>query len=815
MNQQLRDERDWQHDSFRDNEGGECIVFRGEVGARDPAVRTTRSGSGVAGAPGRVLRRIGSADGVIRVQSNDRLDLERSERSPAGEPRAWLRGGASRAVVILWAACAWVGAFAPASAAPVSFRHEVVPILTKNGCNGGGCHGKSEGQNGFKLSLLGFEPAEDYEHLVLESRGRRLMPSAPEFSVLLRKATGELPHGGGARLERGSPAYQTLVRWMEEGAPGPREDEPQVQRIEVSPREVVLARGAEQQLKVTAHFANGEKRDVTALATFESGAKEMADVDEAGRVRLTDVPGDAAVMARFGEHVDVFRATVPLGPALADVPPGRNFIDQLVFEKLRVLGLPPSARCDDATFLRRVTLDLAGRLPTAAEAEAFLNDTSATKRDSVIDRLLASDEYADYFANKWAALLRNKRKEPPTARGTVAFHGWIREHLRRGTPYAEWVGEILTASGNITANPAVAWYRAVAKPQDQLQDVAQLFAGVRLQCAQCHHHPYERWSQQDYYGFSAFFSTLGRKPGDEPTEEIVFHQTRAASAENPRTKKPVGPTLLGGEALSLAPETDPRVRLAEWLTKPENPFFAKVLANRYWKHFFGRALVEPEDDMRVTNPPSNPALLDALAKHFVDSGTDLRALCRAICQSEVYQLSAEPNAQNGTDRQNFSHFYPRRLPAEVLLDAIDAVTAVPTKFPASPPGVRAVQLPDDSFNTGSYFLTVFGRPDNASACECERVSDGSLAQRLHLLNAKTIQEKLANSAGLPAKLANETGPPAEKLRALYLTALSRLPTESEASAAREFLAKKPGKEKEAWEDIVWAVLNTKEFVFNH
>lgn len=698
---------------------------------------------------------------------------------------------------------------------PISFRYEVVPILTKYGCNGGGCHGKMEGQNGFKLSLLGFEPAEDYEHLVLESRGRRLMPAAPEFSVLMRKATGELPHGGGARLERGSADYQTLVRWMEQGAKGPNEKEPKVTRIEVSPREVVLARGAEQALRVDAHFVDGSKRDVTALACFESGAREMAEVDAAGRVQLGQVPGDVTVMARFGEHVDVFRAIIPLGAPIGELPPARNFVDTHIFEKLRTLGLPPSGPCDDATFLRRVTLDLAGHLPTPSESDAFAKEADVNKRDQAVDRLLASEEYADFFANKWTALLRNKRKDAPTARGTIAFHGWIRGHLQQGTPYTQWVRELITASGSITANPATAWFRAVQKPQDQLQDIAQLFGGVRLQCAQCHHHPFEKWSQQDYYGFAAFFSTLERKKSEEPFEDILFHKSREASAENVRTHQPVRPTVLGGEPLALPPEVDPREPLAAWLTSKENPFFAKMLVNRYWKHFFGRGLVEPEDDLRVTNPPTNPALLDALAKHFVESNTDLRALCRTICQSRTYQLSAEPNAHNGPDRQNFSRFYPRRLPAEVLLDALDQVTGVPSKFAGLPTGTHAVQLPDDSFNAGNYFLTVFGRPDNASACECERVSEGSLAQRLHLLNAKTIQEKLAHADALPAKLAKDPAPVAERLRAIYLSALTRPPNEQEIKAGTEFLAGKPGKEKEAWEDVVWAVLNTKEFLFNH
>jgi hypothetical protein len=698
---------------------------------------------------------------------------------------------------------------------PVSFRHEVVPIFTKYSCNGGGCHGKSEGQNGFKLSLLGFEPAEDYEHLVTESRGRRLMPSAPEYSLLLRKATGEMPHGGGARLERNSADYQTIVRWMESGLLPPREDEPRVARIEVQPPAAILARGAEQTLKVIAHFSDGTSRDITALATYESGARELAEVDAKGRVRVGQQPGDAAMMVRFEEHVGVFRATIPLGAPVESLPPEKNFVDHLVFAKLRELGLPASAVCDDATFLRRVTLDLAGRLPTAEETSAFLEDQAADKRDQTIDRLLASEDYADFFASKWTALLRNKRKDPNAARGTVAFHGWVRENLRAGTPYRDWVHEIITASGSISANPAAAWYRAVTKPQEQLQDVAQLFAGTRLQCAQCHHHPFEKWSQQDYFGFAAFFSTLGQKRGEEIADQVVFHQAKEAGAQNPRTGQLVRPTVLGGQPLALTPETDPRGALADWLVADDNPFFARILANRYWKHFLGRALVEPEDDLRVTNPASNPALLDALAKHFTESGTDLREMCRVICRSHTYQLSTEPNAYNGADRQNFSRFQPRRIPAESLLDAIDAVTGIPTKFAGVPAGTHAVQLPDDSFNATSYFLTVFGRPDNASACECERSNEGNLAQRLHLLNAKTLQEKLADTNGRAARLAADTAPNSEKLRSVYLAALSRAPSEEERKIADEFLAAKSANPRQAWEDVIWALLNTKEFLFQH
>ena len=694
-----------------------------------------------------------------------------------------------------------------------NFTHDIIPVLTKYGCNGGGCHGKSEGQNGFKLSLLGFEPAEDYEHLVHEARGRRLFPAAPENSLLLLKGTGEMPHGGGARMERGTPDYLTLVRWMEQGMPAGQPDEPHPVRIAVFPSERLLAPETSQQLQVTAHYSDGSWRDITGIAQFESGARDMAEVSPAGVVTTAKLTGDAAIMVRYQEHVGVFRMTIPLGAPAGEFPPERNFIDTHVFAKLRTLGLPVSPLSDDPTFLRRVTLDLAGRLPTAAEAAGFLADSSADKRTAAIDRLLATTDYAEYFAGKWASLLRNKREGAP-AQVTYAFHGWLRDHLNRNTPYDQMVSELVSATGSASSNPPAAWYRAVTKPQDQMQDIAQVFAGQRLQCAQCHHHPYEKWSQQDYYGFMAFFSTIGRKPADEPGEEAVFHQWREASVENPKTRQPVKPTPLGGQTLVLEPQDDPRPALAAWLTAPENPFFARMLANRYWKHFFQRALVEPEDDLRMTNPASNPALIDGLADAFIKSGYDLKAMVRMICLSSAYQLTSEPNEHNASDRQNYSRFFPRRLPAEVLLDAIDTVTGVPTKFPSQPSGSRAVALPDDAFNATSYFLTVFGRPDNASACECERSQDSSLAQSLHLLNSKGVQEKLTHGEGRAAVLARGEQPMEARLGQLFLTAYGRPPTPAETTQAQEYLAARQGSVA-AWEDLIWALINSKEFLFNH
>ncbi|MCF7762673.1 MAG: DUF1549 and DUF1553 domain-containing protein [Verrucomicrobia bacterium] len=712
------------------------------------------------------------------------------------------------------------------SVTPVNFANQIVPVFTKAGCNGGGCHGKSGGQNGFRLSLLGFEPAEDFEHLVKEARGRRLFPAAPENSLLLLKAVGTLPHGGGKRIESDSDDYRLLVRWIRQGMPFGKASDPTVVGIDVVPKQRTMPMESPQQLVVTALYSDGSREDVTRSALYEPNDKEMAEVDSQGHVRLFSQPGDVAVMVRYQAKVAVFRATVPLGAGVVDLPPVRNFIDELVFGKLKTVGMPPSPVCDDETFLRRVTLDITGRLPTPAETAEFLAQSDASRRDRCIDRLLQDGGYADFFANKWSALLRNKRSNDTHARGTFAFYSWIRDGLYDNKPFDQFAREIVAASGQIDQNPPVAWYRQTRDSTAQLEDTAQLFLGTRLKCAQCHHHPYERWSQQDYYGFAAFFSQVGRKGGIEPGEEMIFHRRGVAEAVNIKTKSKVRPAGLGAAPFQLSPDDDPRGALADWMSDPENPFFAPSLVNRYWKHFFNRGLVEPEDDMRETNPATNPDLLKALARHFAESGFDLKDLVRTICRSSTYQLSAIPNEHNGVDRQNFSRYYPKRLTAEVLLDSVNRLANAQTPFKGLPDGTRAVQLPDNSYNEGSYFLTVFGRPDMSSACECERSQDASLAQSLHLLNAKDIQEKLSSDSGRPALLAKDTERSDEqKLRELYLLAFAREPKAEEYVLANAHISRKMervGQEgdpqaakREAYEDIVWALVNTKEFLFNH
>lgn len=708
----------------------------------------------------------------------------------------------------------------------LNFVHDVVPILTKAHCNSGACHAKADvGQRGFRLSLLGFEPQEDYEHIVKEAKGRRVFPNAPEQSLFLLKATNTVPHGGGNKLARGSEEYKTLVKWIGQGMPYADESDPELTAIELEPSRMTMAKKAKQQLKVTAKYSDGSERDVTELALYEANDKAMATAGEKGLVETSDLPGNVAVMVRYSGKVSVFSVSIPLGAPVENLPATSNFVDELVFQNLKAIGVPPSPVSDDATFLRRVTLDIAGRLPTIEEAAAFAADTNADKRDRVIDALLDSPDYADYFANKWATLLKNRRESKADITANFAFHSWVRDSLLANKPYDQFVREILAATGTIVENPPVAWYKRVKLPEQQLEDVAQLFLGVRMQCAQCHHHPFERWSQGDYYSLAAFFSQVGRKPTAIAGEDLIFHKRGTAQYVNKKTEQPVKPAGLGGPSLEVAPDDDPRLQLADWMAEESNPFFAKVLVNRYWKHFFKKGLVEPEDDLRDTNPPTNPELLDALAKHFIESDFDLKEAIRVIVSSKTYQLSAQPNEHNAVDHQNFSHFYPKRLQAEVLLDAVDCLTGATTSFADLPMGTRAVALPDNSYNS-SAFLKVFGRPDAASVCECERVQSSSLAQSLHLMNSSEVKGKLATAGGRADRLAKSEEEDAKKIHEIYLAAFSRPPTGEELSIAESHIniprtdsAGKPiapaTAKKMAYEDLLWAIMNTKEFLYNH
>jgi hypothetical protein len=702
---------------------------------------------------------------------------------------------------------------------PVNFTNQVVPIFTKLGCNAGGCHGKASGQNGFRLSLLGFEPMLDYETLVKEDRGRRLFPAVPERSLLLLKATAQVPHGGGRRLKPDAHEYRVIERWIAAGMPVGKETDPTVTRIEVAPDARVMPRSGSRQLVVTAHYSDGTTEDVTRWAQYQSNDNDVAGVAEGGRVETRDLAGQAAIMARYQGQVAVFRATVPLGlpiPRFSDFS-ADNVIDAAVLAQWKALGIAPSEPCTDAEFIRRAAIDITGSLPKPEEVRAFVVENAPDKRARLVDRLLDRPEYAAYFAVKWADILRNKRENDPKAqRGTFTFHDWIRASLAANLPYDQFVRAIIAASGTPESSPTVQWYRKIKMTDAYVDDTAQVFLGMRLQCARCHHHPFEKWSQDDYYGFAAFFARVGRKPSLQAQrigrDDMVIYTARAGSVTHPKTGKVMTPRGLGSAEIPVPAADDPRQKLVDWMAEPKNPFFARALVNRYWAHFFGRGIVEPMDDLRVTNPPANPELLDALAEQFVKSRYDLKQLVRTIATSRVYGLSSLPNETNAKDRQSFARHYPKRLSAEVLLDAISQVSGVPTTFGGLPAGTRAIELPDES--VVSTFLDTFGRPKRDTPCECERVTDASLGQSLMLLNSGEVQGKLSSSNGRTEALAKDPRPDLEKVEELFWAALARGPSSTESAAALAHLAARPGKKREAFEDILWALINTKEFQFN-
>jgi hypothetical protein len=696
----------------------------------------------------------------------------------------------------------------------INFRNHVEPVLTKNGCNAGGCHGKATGQNNFRLSLLGFDADYDYNALAKEARGRRVFPAVPEQSLLIRKATGDSPHGGGRRIKTGSAEYELLVRWIRQGMPKGAVTDPHVVGIECFPKAIVSDRNVEQQVLVTAHFSDGTSRDVTREVQFKSNAEDVAAVNELGLVRTFENSGSTAVMARYMGQVDVCRITIPLAEAASQSQAiaKRNYVDELVQAKWKQLNLQPSPLADDTTFLRRAYLDAIGTLPTPDEVRAFLKDTDTDKRSKVVDRLLSRSEYADFWAVKWGDLLRNKRRgQKEQMRGTYAFHAWIRTAFATNMPYDQFVRNIIAAQGTVDQHPPVIWYRTVRNLTAQTNDTAQLFLGTRINCAQCHHHPYEKFSQDDYYKLQAFFARMGQKQGESPNEPAIFVR-ETGQVRNPSTNKIMEPAGLDGPPVVTSESEDPRHKLVDWMAAPDNPYFARAIANRYWAHFMGRGLVDPVDDMRVTNPPTNPELLDALAKDFIAHKFDLKHLIRTIMTSSAYQLSSEPTPENIHDTQNYARAYPRRMIAEVLLDAVNQVAGTIEPFNGLPKGTRAIQLPDES--VGSYFLDVFGRPSRETPCECERPKEANLAQALHLLNSPDLENKIKNGAGRLAGLLKSKATDATIVEELYLAAYGRLPRADEVTTVAEYV-RDAGDRKTAYEDLVWSLVNSKEFLFNH
>jgi hypothetical protein len=699
-------------------------------------------------------------------------------------------------------------AFAPA----ISFRLNVMPVFTKAGCNSGACHGTSRGKDGFHLSLFGFDPEGDYSRLTKEQIGRRINLAIPEESLIVQKGLGVVQHTGGVRFGTNSDLCQTLVSWLRAGATNDPPTIAKVTDIEIFPKTAVLeGSNAVQQFIVQAHYSDGADREVTPLAVFLSNNEVSAKVGENGRVTAGQ-RGEAFVQARFGEfNVGAQVIVIP-----KDLPykwpeiTRRNYIDDAVHAKLKKLRLVPSVLCDDATFLRRVFLDTTGTLPTPDELRQFTEDKNPAKREHLVDQLLARKDFADLWVMKMAELLEiHSRENQVYPKAALLYFEWLRDQMRANVPLDRIIQELLTASGSTLRQPAANYFQVEPDTLKLAENTAQVFMGMRIQCAQCHNHPFDRWTMKDYYSFAAFFAQVGRKPGDDPRETVVFDRGDG-EVKLPLTGAAMKPKFLGGEVPEIKGESRRQV-LARWLTSPRNPYLARNLANLVWAHFFGRGVIEPVDDVRLSNPASNLELLDALAARLVEYKYDLRQLVRDICTSRTYQLSTQANETNGADDRNFSKAAIRRIRAEVLLDCISQVTETQDKFPGLPRGARAIEIADG--NTETYFLTTFGRATRGTVCSCEVKTDPNLSQALHLLNGNTVESKV-QEGGVVTKLLKNAQSPEQVIENLFLRCLSRRPTAEELTKLQGFL-KDSTQPEQVLKDLFWSLLNSKEFVFNH
>jgi hypothetical protein len=694
-----------------------------------------------------------------------------------------------------------------------------MPILTARGCNQGACHGKSGGQNGFALSLLGFDPDGDYHALVSAGRGRRITAAAPSDSLLIAKGTAVVPHGGGRRLEPGGDDVATLVRWIEAGLPRAAADDPRLSHVAIEPAPRPMTAGESLRIVVTAHDSDGSTRDVTAVTAFSSNEPVVVRVAADGTVTAGAFPGEASIMARYMGRIATWNTIVPRAgatdPRAWEAVPTRNVIDELAWKKLRAVNVLPSDPADDATFLRRASLDCIGRLPSADEARRFLADTRGDKRERLVDELLARPEYADRWANLWADLLRPNPYRVGI-KATLSLDTFLRDAFAANMPYDRFVAEFLTATGSVWRNGAAVIYRDRRSPDEIVTMASQLFMGVRLECAKCHQHPFEVYGQGDFYGMAAYFARVGTQgtglsPPISGGEETVVVKPDG-EVRHPLTGAVLPPAPLGGPPVTVG-DGDRRERLVEWLRSADHPTFAAAAVNRIWAEFFGIGFVDPVDDLRATNPPSNPELLAALADEFRGSGFDQKRLIATIMKSHLYGLSSLPNGTNAGDLRNFSRHYRRRLRAEVIADAIDDVTGVPSRYPGTPPGSRAAQL--WTHRSSSVFLDVFGRPDPNQDPPCERIGDATVVQALHLMNGGHVHDKVTADTGLPARLVAAGRRPEEIVEELYLAAYSRPPTAGERQAALAEFAREGATPRATAEDLLWAMVNTPEFVYSN
>lgn len=696
---------------------------------------------------------------------------------------------------------------------PLSFRQDVMPVLMKSGCNTGGCHGAARGKDGFRLSLFGFDPEGDYFRLTREISGRRLNLAIPEESLLIEKAVGEVPHTGGKRFSMDSELCGTLLRWLKAGAPNDPEpsEVPEVVELEIYPPRAVLdGEGATQQLTVRARYSDGTDRDVTSLAYFLSNNDNSAVVSQEGLV-TADNRGEAFITARFETHtVGAHYIVLPQGLEFTwQEVPENNYIDELVHAKLKNLRIQPSELCSDEEFLRRVTLDIVGMLPTSEEYHDFIASDDPDKRAKLVDELLERREFVEIWVMKWAELLQMRTTQQVSYKSTLLYFNWLQQQIADNVPMDQMVQNLLSASGGTFANAATNYYQIERDTLKVSENVAQVFMGMRIQCAQCHNHPFDRWTMDDYYSFAAFFSQIGRKRGEDPREQIIFNRG-SGEVRHPVTNQVMAPKFLGGDVPDVKGK-DRREVLANWLASDDNPYFSANLANIVWEHFFGRGIIDEVDDVRISNPAVNPELLDELARKFREYRYDFKQMVRDICNSRTYQLSTKTNETNETDDRNFSHAGLRRLRAEVMLDAITQATSTQNKFRGLPLGARAVQIADGQ--TSNYFLTTFGRASRETVCSCEVVMSPNLSQALHLLNGDTVNQKI-QQGGLIRQMLDDGASADEIIEEFYIRCLSRRPTEKEQQELAEILAEQPRMEQ-GLEDIFWALLNSREFIFNH
>ncbi len=697
-----------------------------------------------------------------------------------------------------------------AKVVPVSFKADVMPVFLRAGCNTGSCHGAARGKDGFRISIFGFDPDGDYYRITRELGARRINLALPESSLLMEKSCGDVPHTGGKRFDKDSEYYHTLLTWLKEGAPADPQEPSVCVEVEVFPPKAVMeGSDVTQQFIARAKYADGSDRDVTSLAVFMSNNDNSAPVNDMGLVTAAN-RGEAFVMARFDTHTVVSQVIVLpanlqyTAPAIAG-----NYIDELVGAKLNNLRILPSGLCTDEEFLRRVSLDITGTLPTEEEYQQFMSDASSDKRAKLVDRLLERKEFSEIWAMKWAELLMIKSSNQVSYKAAYLYNSWLTDKIANNVPLNEMIRELLSATGGTFTEPATNFYQIETDTLKTAENVAQIFMGIRTQCAQCHNHPFDRWTMDDYYSFAAFFAQIGRKRGEDYRETVVFNRG-GGDVRHMVGNRVMAPKFLGGEQPDTAGK-DRRALLADWLTAPDNPFFARNVSNRIWAHFFGKGIVEPVDDVRVSNPPSNPELLDTLSHKLVEYNYDFKTLVRDICNSHAYQRSTVRNESNAEDELNFAHGAVRRVQAEMMLDCISQVTETKDKFRGLPLGARAVQIADGQ--TSTYFLTTFGRATRQTVCACEVNTDPNLSQALHLLNGDTTQSKIAQG-GTVKKLLEAGKTPEQVIESIYIRCLTRKPTAEETAKLLD-VVQQSANPQQGLEDVFWAVVNSREFIFNH